>query len=86
MNGKRSVKIQKDLSEEISGKHREEISKEFELTAKKVQITAEDEIHLKTGSAEIIMKKNGNITIKGSKINVEGSGDVIIKGSKVKAN
>lgn len=86
VNGSRNVKIQKDISEEVSGKHREEITKEFELAAKKVQITAEDEIHLKTGSAEIILKKNGNITIKGSKINVEGSGDVIIKGSKVKAN
>jgi type VI secretion system secreted protein VgrG len=41
---------------------------------------------VKTGSAELIMKKNGNITIKGNKINIEGDGDVIVKGSKVKAN
>ncbi len=86
ITGKEGVKIGKDLMAEIGGKHREEVKKEFELTAKKVQISAEDEIHIKTGSAEIIMKKNGNITIKGSKINVEGSGDVIIKGSKIKAN
>jgi type VI secretion system secreted protein VgrG len=86
VKGKQDTVIGKDLSEQISGKHREETSKEFELTAKKVQITANDEIHLKTGSAEVILKTNGNITIKGNKINVEGSGDVIIKGSKVKAN
>ena len=32
------------------------------------------------------MKKNGDIMIKGNKINVKGSGDVIIKGSKIKEN
>ena len=56
------------------------------LQAKKIQITADDEIHLKTGSAEIIMKSSGDITVKGNKISVTGDGDVIIKGSKVKAN
>jgi type VI secretion system secreted protein VgrG len=86
ITGKQETVIGKDLSEQITGKHREETTKEFELTAKKIQIAANDEIHLKTGSAEIIMKKNGNITVKGNKINIEGSGDVIIKGSKVKAN
>ena len=56
------------------------------LQAKKIQFVADDEIVVKTGSAEIIMKKNGDITIKGGKINVKGSGDVIIKGSKIKEN
>ena len=86
ITGQQSVKVGKDLMEDITGRHREETKKEFELTAKKVQISAEDEIHLHAGSAEIIMKKNGNITIKGSKINVEGSGDIILKGSKIKGN
>ena len=56
------------------------------LKAKKIQITADDEISLKTGDAEIVMKKNGDITIKGKKINVKGSGDVIVKGSKIAEN
>jgi len=86
VTGQKTAKIVKDFTEQISGKHREEVSKEYMLTAKKVQVTAEDEIHLKAGSAEIILKSNGNITIKGSKINVEGSGDVIVKGSKIKGN
>jgi type VI secretion system secreted protein VgrG len=86
ITGEQTTKILKDLTENVSGKHREEVAKEYMLQAKKVQITADDEIHLKTGSAEIILKKNGDITVKGSKINVSGSGDVIIKGSKVKAN
>ena len=32
------------------------------------------------------MKKNGDITIKGNKINIKGSGDVIVKGSKITEN
>ena len=56
------------------------------LKAKKVQITADDEINFKTGDAEITMKKNGDITIKGGKISIKGSGDVIIKGSTIAEN
>lgn len=81
-----TVKVGKDLMENVEGKHREEVKKEYMLQAKKIQLVAEDEINIKTGKAEIIMKKNGDITIKGKKINVKGSGDVIIKGSKIKEN
>jgi len=86
IKGAENVEIAKDLTEKIEGKHEEEVTKEYILSAKKVQITAEDEIHLTAGSAEIIMEKNGNITIKGNKINVTGDGDITIKGSKIKAN
>ena len=54
--------------------------------ADKVQITAKSEISFKCGSASILMKKNGDITIKGKKINVKGSGDIILKGSNIKEN
>lgn len=81
-----SVSIGKDLTETVAGKHREEVKKEYMLQAKKIQVVAEDEINIKTGKAEIIMKKNGDITIKGNKINIKGSGDVIIKGSKIAEN
>jgi len=50
------------------------VGKEYILKAKKMQFVAEDAINIKTGSAEIVMKKNGDITIKGKKIMVEGSG------------
>jgi type VI secretion system secreted protein VgrG len=86
VTGAQTTKVIKDLTENVTGKHREEVTKEYMLQAKKVQITADDEIHLKTGSAEIILKKSGDISVKGNKISVTGDGDVIIKGSKVKAN
>jgi type VI secretion system secreted protein VgrG len=86
VRGGQSVTVNKDLQEKIAGTHREEVAKEYMVSAKKMQFVAEDEIHLKTGSAEIIMKKNGDITIKGNKISVKGDGDVVIKGSKIKGN
>jgi type VI secretion system secreted protein VgrG len=80
------VTIDKDLTEEIKGKHQEQVKQDYMLQAKKIQLVADDEITLKTGSAEIVMKKNGDITLNGKKITVKGSGDVVIKGSKVTAN
>ena len=57
-------------------------------------VDAGDQISLVTGSASIVMKKDGTITIKGKDITIEGSGkinvkassDVTIKGSKVQQN
>lgn len=81
-----TISIGKDRSETVSGKQTVKITKEYSITSKKMQIVADDEIVLKTGSASITMKKNGDITIKGKKIEVKGSGDVIIKGSKIAEN
>jgi type VI secretion system secreted protein VgrG len=86
IKGNQNVTINKDLKEQVDGQHREEVKKEYMVSAKKVQITAEDEINLKTGQAEITMSKNGNITIKGNKITVKGDGDVVVKGSKILEN
>ena len=66
-----SISAKKDLS--LSG-------------GKKGVIEIKDELTIKVGSAQITMKKNGDIVIKGAKINVKGSGDVVIKGSKVGVN
>ncbi|NND61092.1 MAG: type VI secretion system tip protein VgrG [Gammaproteobacteria bacterium] len=81
-----TVEIAKDVTEKIGGKVNTTIDKEQVVNAKKIQFVAKDEIKFKTGSAELIMKKNGDVTIKGGKINVKGSGNVIIKGSQIKEN
>ncbi len=81
-----TITISKDLTESVDGKYAESVTKEYGLKAKKISLQADDEIMLKTGSASITMKKNGDITIKGNNINVKGSGNVVIKGSKVTAN
>jgi type VI secretion system secreted protein VgrG len=81
-----AVQVGKDLQEKVGGKHEETVEKEYVLQAKKIQLTAQDEINIKTGEAEMILKKNGDITIKGKAITIKGSGDVIVKGSKIAQN
>ena len=84
--GKHSSDIQKGVSQTIGEDLAVDVKKNYTATAKKVQIVAEDEITLKTGSAELVMKKNGDITIKGGKIKIEASSDMVLKGSKIKEN
>jgi type VI secretion system secreted protein VgrG len=82
----RTVSVGKNLMETIDGQQTVEVKKESMLKAKKVEITADDEISLKTGDAQIIMKKNGDITIQGGKITIKASSDLILKGSKIAEN
>ena len=49
-------------------------------------IESSDQITLKSGSSEIIMKKNGDISIKGKNINIKASGDLVLKGSRILEN
>ena len=44
-------------------------------------MTAEDEITFVSGEASIVLKKNGDITIKGKNITLNGSGDISVKAS-----
>ena len=81
-----TLKVAKDFNESIEGQHAVQVTKESILKAKKVEISADDEISLKAGDASIVMKKNGDITIQGGKITVKASGDLILKGSKIAEN
>jgi len=53
---------------------------------KKGSIDIKDELVIKCGKATITLKKNGDISINGKKIQVDGSGDVVIKGKKILQN
>jgi type VI secretion system secreted protein VgrG len=95
VSGKQTVAVQKDQTVDVSQNWTTTVAKNGKLDiGKKLLINAADEIVLKTGSAEITMKKNGEITIKGKDVTVEGSGNitvkassnVTIKGSKVATN
>lgn len=81
-----TIGITKDLRETVEGKYTENVTKEYALKAKTITMTADDQITLKTGSASIVMKSNGDITISGANINVKGSGNVVVKGSKITNN
>ena len=82
-----SAQIGKDHKQQVGGKSSTEVAKEMTVqVGKKLVIQAADEITFKCGSAELVLKKNGDISMKGKKINVKGSGDVILKGSKITQN
>jgi type VI secretion system secreted protein VgrG len=91
----RTISVGKKETISIGDTRSTTVGKNDELSVgKNFLLTAADEIVLKTGDAEIVMKKNGEIKIKGKDITIEGSGkinvkassDVVIKGSKVTAN
>ncbi|WDE14140.1 type VI secretion system Vgr family protein [Thalassomonas haliotis] len=95
--------VDKDKSVTVSGEVLEKYEKSQSVTVgkdylqqvdKKVVISAGDEICVTTGDAKVVMKKNGDITIKGKnitldasgKVNIKAGGNVIIKGAKITQN
>ena len=86
VGGDRDFSTGKGVKHTVAEDYKLSVAKALGASAKKVQIIADDEISLKTGSAEIVLKKNGDITIKGSKIKIEASGDMVLKGSKIAQN
>ncbi|MEN6320472.1 MAG: type VI secretion system tip protein TssI/VgrG [Syntrophaceae bacterium] len=86
IGGNKTVDVAKDSSEKVDGKKAVNVTKEYSLKGKKILLTADEEVTIKAGSAQIVMKKSGDITIKGKKITVSGSSDVIVKGSKITQN
>lgn len=81
-----TISIGKNLAESVEGHYMEAVTKDYSLKAKTITMEADDQITIKTGSAKIVMKSNGDITMSGNNINIKGSGNIIIKGSKVSTN
>lgn len=86
VKGNMTISIDKDLKESVKGAYQENVTKDYSLHAKTITMDADDKITIKTGSAKIEMKSNGDITISGKTINIKGSSNVVIKGSKVLTN
>jgi len=91
----RTENVGKDETVQIGDDRAHSVGKNDALSVgKNLAIVAGDEIVLKTGSASITMKKNGEIQIKGKditvqasgKINMKASSDITMKGSKIKQN
>lgn len=99
----RGIDVGSNLATQVGGGEKRTIGKGRATTigaddtlsvGKNLAITAADSISITTGSASIVMKKDGTITIKGKDITIEGSGkinvkassDVVMKGSKILQN
>jgi type VI secretion system secreted protein VgrG len=81
-----TLSITESWTVSVGKDHKEQTTKNYSLTAKQIYIEGQDQIEIKSGSASIMLKKNGDIEIKGNKISIKGSGDVVIKGSKIGEN
>lgn len=88
VGGKKSEEVTGDLTESCKAKQKVSVADAYELTAKKVQVTAQDEIVLQSGQSKITLKSDGTITINGkdvkltAMVNLKGEGvNVEMKGS-----
>jgi len=94
VNGAESIKVIKDRSLDVQGKSSQTIKGEHVFKAKKIDITAEEELTITVGSAKLVMKKDGSILFDGKdvdtkasgKVNIKASSDIILKGSSIKEN
>ncbi len=103
VGGGQTESIGKDAALKVAGGRATEVGKDDGLAVKgnlgikvdkKYVLDVADEITIKCGDAQITMKKDGTITIKGKDITLDGSGkinakaggDVTIKGSKINQN
>jgi len=68
-----------DRSEQIDGQQDTTVTKRYLLTSG-------ERIELVTGSATLILEKNGHITLRGTQLLIEGSGAVQINGKDVDIN
>ncbi|MEO5989140.1 MAG: type VI secretion system tip protein TssI/VgrG [Candidatus Eisenbacteria bacterium] len=81
-----STSVKKKYTISIDDEHKVTVKKGYGLKAKAIVVEGEDEITFKCGSAEIILKKNGDISIKGKNVNVKADSDIVMKGSKISSN
>jgi type VI secretion system secreted protein VgrG len=103
IGGARSAQIKADDSTNVGGEHSLSVAKSSGISinedssikvGKNLVIDAGDSILIKTGSAKIMMKKDGTIAIEGKdisvkasgKINIKASSDITMKGSKIHEN
>ncbi len=78
VGGAFTLSVGKDATLEIGGG--------FAVSAAKVRLRATQELRLEVGSSLIVLKPNGDIQIKGNRIDIFGSGEVHLKGAKVLTN
>ena len=95
VGGKLASSVASDETRSVAGGRGTDVGKDDSLKVNgKLAIDAGESISITTGSASIVMKKDGTITIKGKDITIEASGkvnvkadaNIAMKGSKIEQN
>lgn len=95
VKGSKSVSVKGDMKEQVKGNVIIDTKGSYAVGAKKdagfkvdgnMNFEVKKKVTIKCGSAQIVVEKNGNVTIKGKKLTQKFSGDVAIKGKKVNIN
>jgi type VI secretion system secreted protein VgrG len=63
-----------------------EVGGSVALSAGKVRLRATQELRLEAGTSVIVLKPNGDILIRGNRIEILGAGEVHLRGSNVHTN
>ncbi|MBN2716911.1 MAG: hypothetical protein JXX14_13750, partial [Deltaproteobacteria bacterium] len=95
VKGSNSVDVKGDMKEQVKGNVIVDTKGSYAVGAKKdagfkvdgnMNFEVKKKVTIKCGSAQIVVEKNGNVTIKGKKLTQKFSGDIKIKGKKVNIN
>jgi type VI secretion system secreted protein VgrG len=80
VGGQRSLEVIANETVSVGGTSKVHIAKDQTISiGTKLTIDVADEITIKTGKASIVLKNNGDITIKGKNVIVDGAGDITVK-------
>lgn len=82
----RTLKVGKDLTVNVGGKLSQQAGKTYVLKAKEIVLSAESSFSARIGSSTIEVKRGGQITIDGAKIQLSAKGALVLKGAPVSEN
>lgn len=102
IQGSRRVEIGGDLAEEVAGERRtkvlgdvalsvgggftQRVNGDHRLTARRLVLSAEDELLLEVGAARITLARSGDVTVKGARIAMRASGSISLTASSIGEN
>ena len=86
VGGNATTTVGGDLDQTVGGDQQESTKGKRQVRAKRLRLAVEEEFAITCGKASIVLKKNGDIVIKGGAITIDGSGKVVVKGSKLAGN
>ncbi len=86
VGGNKTLDVGKEATFSVGKTLTMNVKEAFTVTGKEITLAAEEQITFAVGSASLVIKKNGDIVIKGGKVQVTANGDLVIKGNTIAEN